>query len=77
MLRLLFFMAMVAHWVTCLWHLLYVLLSGAASPWSFDNLAETAEITSFLNGYLNAFLLMIGKCMVAMPSCNISHPGVT
>lgn len=30
-------------------------------PWSFDDLgANSAEISYFLNGYLNSFLLMIG-----------------
>lgn len=37
MLKLLFFMAAVAHWITCLWHLLYVVLDkNKEDPWSFN-----------------------------------------
>ncbi|GFH28921.1 cyclic nucleotide-binding domain-containing protein [Haematococcus lacustris] len=60
MIKLLFFMASVAHWVACMWHLLYKLLQSSWLDWTFDSIGSgTGELTYFLFAYLNSFLLMI------------------
>ncbi|KAL6749390.1 hypothetical protein V8C86DRAFT_2849289 [Haematococcus lacustris] len=64
MIKLLFFMASVAHWVACMWHLLYKLLQSSWLDWTFDSIGSgTGELTYFLFAYLNSFLLMIGNDM--------------
>ncbi|GLI64818.1 hypothetical protein VaNZ11_008225 [Volvox africanus] len=58
--KLLFFMALVAHWVSCLWFMLYRLTHGSLD-WSYDSLTNAKIMTFYLEAYLQSFLLMIGN----------------
>ncbi|KXZ48358.1 hypothetical protein GPECTOR_28g765 [Gonium pectorale] len=58
--KLLFFMALVAHWVSCLWFMLYRLTHGTL-VWSYDLLSNAKIMTFYLEAYLQSFLLMIGN----------------
>ncbi|EFJ47535.1 hypothetical protein VOLCADRAFT_91947 [Volvox carteri f. nagariensis] len=58
--KLLFFMALVAHWVSCLWFMLYRLTHGSLD-WSYDSLSNAKIMTFYLEAYLQSFLLMIGN----------------
>ncbi|GFR48528.1 hypothetical protein Agub_g10423 [Astrephomene gubernaculifera] len=58
--KLLFFMALVAHWVSCLWFMLYRMTHGSLN-WSYDLLSNAQTMTYYLEAYLQSFLLMIGN----------------
>ncbi|KAG2491337.1 hypothetical protein HYH03_010341 [Edaphochlamys debaryana] len=58
--KLLFFMALVAHWVSCLWFMLYRILHGNY-VWSYDALTNAKTMTYYVEAYLQSFLLMIGN----------------
>lgn len=53
-------MALVAHWVSCLWFMLYRLTHGTLD-WSYDSLTNAKIMTYYLEAYLQSFLLMIGN----------------
>lgn len=58
--KLLFFMALVAHWVSCLWFMLFRLFKNDAE-WSFDLMPNAQLMTYYVEAYLQSFLLMIGN----------------
>eukprot|EP00198_Chlamydomonas_reinhardtii_P002372 XP_001691708.1 predicted protein [Chlamydomonas reinhardtii] len=58
--KLLFFMALVAHWVSCLWFMLYRITHGNLQ-WSYDLLTNAKIMTYYVEAYLQSFLLMIGN----------------
>ncbi|KAG2450742.1 hypothetical protein HYH02_004579 [Chlamydomonas schloesseri] len=58
--KLLFFMALVAHWVSCLWFMLYRITHGDLA-WSYDLLQNAKTMTYYVEAYLQSFLLMIGN----------------
>mmetsp|Transcript_5229 Transcript_5229/g.11435 ORF Transcript_5229/g.11435 Transcript_5229/m.11435 type:complete len:751 (+) Transcript_5229:346-2598(+) len=76
MLKLIFFIILVAHWITCLWFFMYRELRYSMTyPWTFDNQLgdNSAEITYYLQGYYNAFVLMIGNDIAPMNNVEVIY----
>ncbi|KAF5840372.1 hypothetical protein DUNSADRAFT_17070 [Dunaliella salina] len=62
MVKLTMAMGFMAHWVACAWRFLYEMTKVESHEWTYDQLGDgSAEITYFVQGYLQAFLTMIGN----------------
>ena len=58
--RLMLLMFMIAHWIACVWHMLFVFTKNQLH-WTLTDWEETSTAVKYLNAYYRSFLMMSGE----------------
>ncbi|KAG1665646.1 hypothetical protein FOA52_011240 [Chlamydomonas sp. UWO 241] len=58
---LLAMMIMIAHWLACIWYMLYKYGGGGSlDDWTFDMFQTTSPVLQYLSAYYSCFLMIMG-----------------
>ena len=57
-------MVCVAHWLACIWYIMFLYAKPSGMDWSFLNFEDDRTITMYLGTFYYCFLTLVGNNQV-------------